>query len=83
MIHQLVEAVTKAIKPKYPGKLSKGVLFQQENAEAHKSLFRMSAITYASDFELVARPLHYAGLAQSNNHLFLNMKIFDWEPVTQ
>ena len=56
-----------AIKMKRPGKLTKGVLFHQDNAPPHKSLIVIE-INHDCGFELILT------LAPSDFHLFPNMK---------
>lgn len=69
---QLERQLQKAIKSKRPGKWMKGVLFQQDNAPAHKSVVAMTAVRVCG-FELVNHPPHYPDLATSDYFLFLNM----------
>ena len=47
-----------------PGELTKGVLFQQDNAPAHKSVVAMAAV-HDYDFELVDHPPYSPDLAPS------------------
>uniref|UniRef100_A0A673BIC6 Histone-lysine N-methyltransferase SETMAR n=1 Tax=Sphaeramia orbicularis TaxID=375764 RepID=A0A673BIC6_9TELE len=63
----------KAIKSKRPGKLSKGVLFHQDNAPAHKLTVAMAAVKDCG-FELVDHPPYSPDLAPSDYFLFPNMK---------
>ena len=58
---------------KRPGKLTKGVLFHQDNAPAHKSVVAMAAVRDCG-FELVDHPPYSANLAPSEHFLFPNMK---------
>ena len=65
-----------------PGKLTKGVLFHQDNAPAHKSVVAMAAVRDCG-FELVDRPLYSPDLAPSSYFLFPNMKnALGWEAVS-
>ena len=67
---QFIEAVVKRNQIK-AGMLTKGVLFQQDNAPAHKCLVAMSAIC---DCVLVDYSLHSPDLAPSDYYFFPNMK---------
>ena len=60
----------------WPGKLTKGVPFHQDNAPAHKSLVAMAAV-HDCGFELGDHPPFFhpsSDLAPSNYFLFPNMK---------
>ncbi|MCU7903102.1 MAG: transposase [Candidatus Thiodiazotropha sp. (ex Lucinoma aequizonata)] len=61
------------IKAKRRGKLTKGVLFHQDNAPAHKSVVAMAAL-HDCGFELIGHPPYSPDLAPSDFHLFPNMK---------
>lgn len=69
----LLRELRKAIKSKRPGKLTKGVLFHQDNAPAHKSVVAMAAVRDCG-FELVDHPPYSPDLAPSDFFLFPNMK---------
>ena len=71
----LVRQLRKAIRSKRPGKLSKGVLFHQDNAPACTSVVAMAA-GRDRGFELVDHPLYspQADVAPSDYFLFPNMK---------
>ena len=58
---------------KRPGKLTKGVLFHQDNAPAHKSVVAMVAVC-DSGFDMVDHPPYSPDLAPSDYFLFPNMK---------
>ena len=58
---------------KHPGKLTKGVLFHQDNAPAHKSVVAMAAV-HDRGFELVDCPPYSPDLAPCDYFLFPNMK---------
>ena len=58
---------------KQPGKLTKGVLFHQDNAPALKSVVAMAAV-HDCGFELVDHPPYSPDLAPSDYFLFPNMK---------
>ncbi|GLD62679.1 histone-lysine N-methyltransferase SETMAR-like protein [Lates japonicus] len=68
----LLRQLRKAIKSKRPGKLTKGVLFHQDNAAAHKSVVAMAAVRDCG-FELVNDPPYFPDLAPSDYFLFPNM----------
>ena len=57
-----------------PGKLTKGVLFHQDNAPAHKSLVALAAAVHDCGFELVDHHPPYSDLALSDYFQFPNMK---------
>ena len=65
--------VDKNIKVKFRVKLSKGVLFHQNNAPAHISVIAMAAISDCG-FELIQHPPYSHDLAPSDFHLFPNWK---------
>ena len=64
----LLRELRKAIKSKRPGKLTKGVLFHQDNAPAHKSVVAMAAVR-----DCVFEPPYSPDLAPSDYFLFPNM----------
>ena len=61
------------IKSKRPGKLTKGVLFHQDNAPPHKAAVSMATI-HQCGFEIVPHPPYSPDLAPSDFHLFPNLK---------
>jgi len=69
----LLDKVKQAMVSKQQGKLSKGVLFLQDNASSH-----MAAITQQKlvdlHFEVLTHPAHSSDLAASDYHLFPNFK---------
>ena len=67
----LLKHFRREVKSKRPGMLTKGVLFHQNNAPAHKALVAMSAIR-DHGFELP--PPYSPRLAPSDYYLFPNMK---------
>ena len=69
----LIEKLRIAIKQKRPGKLSKTVIFHQDNAPSHKSAVAMAAIRKAG-FEMLDHPPYSPDLAPSDYHLFPRMK---------
>uniref|UniRef100_A0A3Q0RMV0 Tc1-like transposase DDE domain-containing protein n=1 Tax=Amphilophus citrinellus TaxID=61819 RepID=A0A3Q0RMV0_AMPCI len=69
----LLKQLQKAIKSKRHGKLTKGVLFHQDNAPPHKSMVAMAAVRNCS-FELVDHPPYSPNLAPSDYFLFPSMK---------
>uniref|UniRef100_A0A3Q0S4Q4 Tc1-like transposase DDE domain-containing protein n=1 Tax=Amphilophus citrinellus TaxID=61819 RepID=A0A3Q0S4Q4_AMPCI len=62
-----------AIKSKRPRKLTKGVLFHQDNAAAHKSVVAMAAVRNCG-FELADNPPYSPDLAPTDYFLFTNLK---------
>ena len=69
----LLRQLRETIKLKRRGKLSKGVLFHQDNAPVHKSAIAMAAINDCG-FELVEHPPYSPDLAPSDFHLFPQLK---------
>ena len=59
---KLLRELRQAIKSKQPGKLTKGVLLNQDNAPAHKSLVAMSAV-HDCGLELIDHPPYSPDLA--------------------
>jgi len=57
------------MKLKRRGKLTKGVVFHQDNAPAHTSAVAMAAI-HGCGFEILSHPLYSPDLAPSGFHLF-------------
>ena len=57
----------------WPGKVTKGVLFHQDNAPAPKAVFAMAAM-HVCGFELVDCPPYSPDLAPSDYFLFPNRK---------
>ena len=55
------------------GKVTRGVLYHQDNAPAHKSAVAMAAI-HNCGFELLDHPPYSPDLAPSDYHLFPNLK---------
>ena len=70
---KLLRELRQTIKSKRLGKLTKGVLLQQVNVPAHKSLVAMSAV-YDCGFELIDHPPYSPDLAPSDDFLFPNLK---------
>ena len=62
-----------AIQTKRRGKLSKGVLFHQDNAPPHKAAVSIATI-HQCGFEIVPHPPYSPDLAPSDYHLFPNLK---------
>ena len=69
----LLRQLREKIKTKRRGKLTKGVLFHQDNAPVHKSVIAMAAI-HDCGFKLIEHPLHSPDLAPSDFHLFPKLK---------
>ena len=67
-LRQLRKAIVK-----WPGKLTKGVLYHQNNVPAHKSVVPMAAV-HDCGFELVHYLQYSPDLAPSDYFLFPNMK---------
>ena len=61
------------IKIKCRGKLTKGVLFHQDNAPVHKSVIAMAAI-HDCGFKSIAHPPYSPDLAPSDFHQFPKLK---------
>lgn len=69
----LLTRLREKIVEKRRGKLSKGVLFLQDNAPAHKSLIAMQKINEVG-FELIDHPPYSPDLAPSDYYLFPKLK---------
>ena len=69
----LLWQLQRVIKSKWPGKLTEGVSFHQDNAPTHKSVVAMAAVC-DSGFELVDHPPYSPDLAPSDYFLFPNLK---------
>ncbi|UYV65562.1 hypothetical protein LAZ67_3004702 [Cordylochernes scorpioides] len=69
----LVKQLREAIKEKSRGKLSRKIVYHQDNAPSHRSLQAMAAI-YDSGFELLPHAPYSPDLAPSDFHLFLHLK---------
>ena len=69
----LLVQLREEIHKKRIGKLSKGVLFHQDNAPAHKAAVSMATI-HQCGFEIVPHPPYSPDLAPSDYHLFPNLK---------
>ena len=61
------------IKIKRSGKLTKGVLFHQDNASVHMSVIAMAAI-HDCGFKMIKHPPYSPDLAPSDFHLFPKLK---------
>lgn len=70
----LLQQLRVQIKIKRRGKLTKGVLFHQDNAPAHTSATAMSAIQ-GCGFDIISHPPYSPDLAPSDFHLFPKMKL--------
>ena len=68
-----LKRLREAIQEKRPGKLTRGILFHQDNAQAHTSVVAMATI-HDCGFELVPYPPYSPDLAPSDFHLFPQMK---------
>ena len=69
----LLTQLREKIKIKRRGKLTKGVLFHQDNAPVHKSVIAMAAI-HNCGFKLIEHPPYSLDLAPSDFHLFPKLK---------
>ena len=61
------------IREKHRGKLSKGILLQQDNARVHTCKIAMDAVE-RNGYELKPQPAYSPDLAPSDYFLFLNLK---------
>ena len=85
----LIDQLRTAILEKRRGKLSKGVLLQQNNARVHTCKVTMNAVEQ-NGYELIPHPAYSHDLAHSDFFLFPNLKTdirgchfrFDEEVVT-
>ena len=69
----LLDQLRTAIREKYQGKLSKGVLLQQDNARVHTCKVAMDAVE-RNGYELIPHPAYLLDLAPSDFFLFPNLK---------
>ena len=69
----LLDQLRTAIREKRRGKLSKGVLLQQDNARVHTCKVAMDAVE-RNGYELIPHPAYSPDLAPSNFFLFPNLK---------
>ena len=69
----LLDQLRTAICEKRRGKLSKGVLLQQDNARVHTCKVAMDAVEQ-NGYELIPHPAYSPDLASSNFFLFPNLK---------
>ena len=69
----LLDQLRIAIREKRRGKLSKGVLLQQDNARVHTCKVAMEAVE-RNGYELIPHPAYSPDLAPSNFFLFPNLK---------
>ena len=69
----LLEQLRTAIHEKRRGKLSKGVLLQQDNARVHTCKVAMDAVE-RNGYELIPHPAYSTDLAPSDFLLFPNLK---------
>ena len=70
---KLVRPLRTAIREKRRGKLSKGVLLQQDNARVHTCKVAMGAVE-RNGYELIPHPAYSPELAPSGFFLFPNLK---------
>ena len=69
----LLDQLRTAIREKRRGKLSKGVLLQQDNARVHTCKAAMDAVE-RNGYELIPHPAYSPDLAPSDFFLFPNLK---------
>ena len=69
----LVDQLRTAIGEKCQGKLSKGVLLQQENARVHTCKVAMNAVE-GNRYELIPHPAYLPDLAPSDFFILPNLK---------
>ena len=69
----LLDQLRTAIREKCRGKLSKGVLLQQDNARVHTCKVAMDAVEQ-NEYELIPHPAYSPDLAPSDFFLFPNLK---------
>ena len=70
----LLDQLRTAIRGKRRGKLSKGVLLQQDNARVHTCKVAMDAVE-RNGYELIPYPAYSPDLAPSDFFLFPNLKM--------
>ena len=69
----LLDQLRTAIREKRRGKLSKGVLLQQDNARVHTCKVAMDAVE-RNGYEIILHPAYSPDLAPSDFFLFPNLK---------
>ena len=69
----LLNQLRTAIREKRRGKLSKGILLQQDNARVHTCKIAMDAVEQ-NGYELIPHPTYSLDLAPSDYFLFPNLK---------
>ena len=69
----LLDQLRTANREKCRGKLSKGILLQQNNARVHTCKIAMGAVE-RNGYELIPHPAHFPDLAPSDYFLFQNLK---------
>ena len=69
----MLDQLRTAIRDKRRGKLSTGVLLQQDNARVHTCKVAMDAVE-RNGYELISHPAYSPDLALSDFFLFLNLK---------
>ena len=69
----LLDLLRIVICEKCRGKLSKGILLQQDNARAHTCKIAMDAVEQ-NEYKLISHPAYSPDLAPSDNFLFPNLK---------
>ena len=69
----LLDQLRTVIREKRRGKLSKGILLQQDNARVHTCKLAMDAVE-RNGYELIQQPAYSLDLASSDYNLFPNLK---------
>ena len=69
----LLDQLRTVIREKRRGKLSKGILLQQDNARVHTCKIAMDAVEQ-NEYELIPHPAYSPDLAPSDYFLFTNLK---------
>ena len=69
----LLDQLRTVIREKCRGKLSKGILLQQDNARVHTCKIAMDAVEW-NGYELIPHPIYSLDLAPSDYFLFPNLK---------
>ena len=69
----LLDQLRIVIREKHRGKLSKGMLLQQDNARVHTCKIAMDAVV-RNGYELIPHPAYFPDLAPSDYSLFPNLK---------
>jgi histone-lysine N-methyltransferase SETMAR len=71
----LLTRVDEKIREERPGLQKKGIIFHQDNAPAHKSVFAMGKLR-GMQYELLEHPSYSPDLAPSDFYVFPKLKLF-------